>query len=403
MNIKDYIVGSDISRLALVGTNSQGKTYALEQLSKDSEIRNCSICIWTEVKADENLKNSADGTTLVSWLNRLVDMSEIKSKIDEKISWFDFSSINNDNFINVSLANNFSSYKGIIGAEITTSSNIYNKPGAGERFLGQLYLISKILEDNNDAFYKYLIVDEPERHLHPSLYMKMSMILNKISKQGIKVIISTHSSEILSYFVEDTNEIVKMRNGNPIFIPSKAYLINLRNKYNVYTEEKFKFSSFCKIEGYIDLYFENFILNVIYRCLFSEIVIIAEGYAEDEIMKLYKERYKSNYKLGTLEYSIVFGKCFFPWIISILKELQLKIIAMYDRDSYDDKHENLNKIIQQLADEYIMIDPKIEEKLNLPTGTDKVKLMIIELRKMYMENNDELEKILSLINEKVSN
>jgi predicted ATPase len=402
MTIKEYIVSNNINRLALVGTNSQGKTYMLEQLARDSEIKTCSICVWTEVKADENLKNTADSTTLVLWLNRLVDMSELKSKIDEKISDFDFTSINDNNFINVSLSNNLSSCKGLIGAEIATSSNTYHKPGAGERFLGQLYLISKILEGNNDDFYKYLIVDEPERHLHPSLYIKMSMILNKISKQGIKVIISTHSSEILNYFVENTNEIVKMKDGNPIFVQSKEDLIDLRDDFNVYTDENFKFSSFKKIENNIDLYFEKFILPIIYRSLFSEVVFVVEGYAEEEVMKLYKEKYKDNYKMGSLEYSVVFGKCFFPWIVSILKTLQLRVISIYDKDSDDSKHKNLNVIIQEVSDDYIEVDPKVEKELELPTGTDKVKLMIIELRKMYMDNNEKLEKLLIKINEKLN-
>ena len=210
MNIVEYLNQNNLERLALVGTNSQGKTYALDQFSKRPEVKNCSISVWSEVKADEGIKSSADSTTLISWLNRLIDMSDLKTKIDEKISSLDFTSVNVDNSINVGLKNDFASYKGVISAEISTSSNSFGKPGAGEKFLGQLYLISKILDDNTDEYYKYLIVDEPERHLHPSLYLKMATTLNKISKHGIKVIISTHSPIIVKYFIEDTNEIIKV-------------------------------------------------------------------------------------------------------------------------------------------------------------------------------------------------
>ena len=402
MAVKEYMNTNSLDRIVLVGTNSQGKSFELDSFSKDRDIKGCSIYICSEVKADENMKNSADSTTLVSWLNRLVAMTELKEIIDDKISGFDFANVNEGNCINVGLSNDFSTYKGLIGVNISTSSNTFGIPGSGEKFLGQLYIISKILEDNEEDYYKYLIVDEPERHLHPSLHMKMGMILNKISKQGIKVIISTHSPEIANHFIDDTNEIIKMRNGEPIFIPKKQELLDLRNDFNVYTEEQYKFSSFSKIESNADLYFENFILSLVYKSLFAELVVIAEGYAEDQLLCLYRDKFKNDCKLGLLEYAIVYGKCFFPWIISILKKLDIKIVAIFDKDNDNEKHTNLNDIIENLADVFVKIDPKIETKFSLPTDGDKVKSNTIELRNKYIENDADLIEFLDLIDEKIN-
>ena len=76
-------------------------------------------------------------------LNKIIQMID---NIQDEIDKIDLSSINDDSFLNISIKNNLDSYKGIVNAEIKTDSNQWNKPGAGERFLGQLLLISKILE-----------------------------------------------------------------------------------------------------------------------------------------------------------------------------------------------------------------------------------------------------------------
>lgn len=395
-NIKDYLVNRD--RIVLVGPNSQGKTYTLEQLSKDNDVKNNSIIVWSEIKADENLKNSADSTTLITWLNKLIDMTDLKELMDEKINTLDFSSINNNNNINVSLKNEIKSYKGLIGADITTTSNRWSKPGAGERFLGTLYLISKILEDNDDDTYKYLIMDEPERHLHPSLYIKMATILNKISKQGIKVIISTHSPVIVKYFTENTDEIIKMNDGDEIQLPDKQTLFEIYQQFNIYTEDVYKYRSFRKIETNLYLYFEKFIIPMIYDSLFCKTIIISEGYAEKEILELFFEKYRTDDTLNNLHAMVVYGKCFMPWIIVALKSIGIKVISIYDQDNMtDNKNLNLNNIIEAESDITKPIIDNIENLLGLADIDDKVKQLTIEIRSMFLNNDITLNVLLEEI------
>ena len=124
----------NLERLALVGTNSQGKSYKINSELKGA-ISKKTILVTNEVKADENLKNSTDTSTLIAWLNSLLDNTRAKQAIQEEIDKVDLSQINKDSFLNISLSNNLESYKGIVSAEITTDSNQWKKPGSGEKFL----------------------------------------------------------------------------------------------------------------------------------------------------------------------------------------------------------------------------------------------------------------------------
>ena len=122
----DYMEEKGLNRLALVGTNSQGKSYMITQEFKGSKGKK-TILVTNEVKADENLKNSTDTSTLITWLNSLLDNTKAKKALQDEIDKVDLSSINDNSFLNVSLNNNLESYKGIISATIETNSNQWKK------------------------------------------------------------------------------------------------------------------------------------------------------------------------------------------------------------------------------------------------------------------------------------
>ena len=79
----------NLERLALVGTNSQGKSYKISSELKGA-ISKKTILVTNEVKADENLKNSTDTSTLIAWLNSLLDNTRAKQTIQEEIDKVDF-------------------------------------------------------------------------------------------------------------------------------------------------------------------------------------------------------------------------------------------------------------------------------------------------------------------------
>ena len=60
-------------------------------------------------------------------------------------------------------------------------------------FLG--LLIEKSILDRGT----FLFIDEPEAHLHPAWQVTMAKILFELSRQGVKVVIATHSVDILQW------------------------------------------------------------------------------------------------------------------------------------------------------------------------------------------------------------
>ena len=395
-----YLEENNIERLALVGTNSQGKSYAIAQELKGA-IGKQTILVANEVKADENLKNSADSSTLISWLNTLLDNTNAKQAIQDEIDKIDLSSINDDSFLNISIKNNLDSYKGIVNAEIKTDSNQWNKPGAGERFLGQLLLISKILEDNPDETYKYLVIDEPEQHLHPSLYIKVAKILKKISTQGIKVIIATHSPVITQYFIDDTNELCKVVDGTFNFLPKIDELMTLSQSFDCYQKDELKLKHYTAIETKYSLYFRNFVLPIILKALFCNCMLLGEGAIERKVFDVYLLKYGSTMKKNDVDYAIVDGKVFFPLVISVLKKIGTKVITMHDLDDEGNPlHVYLNNTIGELSDKVITFKPNIETFLGITKEmcNDKYMGSIILINEFYLDDNEKLNELLEMIN-----
>ena len=72
-----------------------------------------------------------------------------------------------------------------------------------------LALISALYFTNGDI----IIIEEPERNIHPQLFIKLVSMMKEISSRGKQIIISTHSPEILDYC--DLNDIYLIsRNKN---------------------------------------------------------------------------------------------------------------------------------------------------------------------------------------------
>ncbi len=398
-----HMKDKSLNRLALVGTNSQGKTHLISQEFKGTTLKK-TILVTNEVKADENLKNSSDSSTLITWLNTLLDNTSARNAIQQEIDKVDLKSINDNSFLTISLKNNLDTYKGIISADVSTNSNQWGKPGSGERFLGQLLLISKILEDNKDNTYEYFVIDEPEQHLHPSLYIKVGKILNKISKQGIKVVIATHSPVITNAFIENTNEIVKIVDGDFVPLKSLSELINKSKNYECYKKDSLKMKDYLIIENNYELYFKNFVLPVIINSLFSKYTLVGEGAIERKIFELYLLKYGSDMEKNDINYALVDGKIFFPIILTVLKEIGIKTITLFDLDNPNqEEHKYLNEVIKKLSDEVIEFNPTIETYLKITKKEygDKYRGQVVLMSDYYLNNNDLLMNLLSDINKKV--
>ena len=398
--LKEYIINKN--RIALVGANSQGKTYQLEQLSKACNGK--VIFVESETKSDENMKNSAEKTTLIEWITELIGLDDINAVIDNIISKM---RINNSNErIFVDLKNSVKSYKGLIEFVMKSNNNSKELAGSGERVLGQLIMIDNILDDNNSK-YEYLIVDEPEAHLHPSLYYLIAKTLNNISHRGIKVAIATHSEEILKYFVEDSSEIIMMKDLNPIPLKNTDYYYHLKDGIACYEDEMLMMESYKKIKDKDNLYFKTIMFDGIYKALFSNTVIIGEGVIEEELFNLYLTKYYENYYNKNVCSIISHGKEMIPWYISILNDIGINNICIYDCDNEDSpKHKYLNEYIENNAKKKIKITNSEKNDLEHFLGIsikdgNKGKYDISELRYLYLNKDEKLMGLLNQINDLV--
>lgn len=400
--VKEYIENNNKKRVALVGANSQGKTYQLEQLSKACNGK--VIFVESETKSDENMKNSAEKTTLIEWITELIGLDDINNVIDNIISKMPI--YNPNDMISVRLKNSVKSFKGLIEFSMQSNNNSMNLAGSGERVLGQLIMIDNILDNNSK--YEYLIVDEPEAHLHPSLYYLIAKTLNNISHRGIKVAIATHSEEILKYFIEDSSEIILMKDLNPMPLKNTDYYYNLKNGIACYEDDSLMMKSYKRIKAKDELYFKTIMFDGIYKALFSNIVIIGEGVIEKELFDLYLNKYYENYYNKNVCSIVSHGKEMIPWYISILNDIGIDSICIYDCDDENNpKHKYLNEFIKNNSNHKIEIVSNEKNDLEHFLGIeieagDKGKYDISEIRNLYLNKDKKLMSLLEKINDLVN-
>lgn len=406
--LKEYIISNDKKRIALVGANSQGKSHELIELNTDKEIKNTVIYVDSETKPDENMKNSTDSTTLIDWITQLIGIDKLNNVLDEIIDDLDID--NSLNGISISVEKSASSYKGLIKFNTKTKNNKFTNPGSGEKSLGQLIMIENILKNKKSTKYKWLLLDEPESYLHPSLYPLIAKTLNSISEHGIKVIIATHSPEILKYFIEDLSEVVRMKDGEIYPLKSDDYYSNLIKSIDIYNDTSLMMESFKNIKDMSNNYFQSIIKEDIIRSVFADIIILGEGIAEDEIFKFFVKKNPDFYYENNINTVVIYGKCFIPWYLAIYKDIGIKTLSIYDCDEdkkYPDKHKAINKLIENESDATLKIYDNngikkmdVEDYLDLQTK-DKTKHLISVIREKWLIQDEKLLHFLSEIKEKV--
>ena len=363
MKIEDIINEGNI--YTLVGMNSQGKTYTLNDFYKRHKEE--TIYIANEVKADESLKNSVDSSPLILWLERLLSISDIQKLIEEQLNDIDLTDINSKSNVSVELKSSAKNYKGLITTEIKTESNTWKKAGSGETFLAELLLVEKMLTTGTNNPIKYLIIDEPETFLHPSLYISVCSTLKRISTYS-KILISTHSPKIVNYITEDINEIILVERGELKQLKSSQEYINLMDKNIVYNSEPL-LTTTRKAKDKMNEYFNIFIKPKLINCLFSKIVIIGEGMAEQVLFNCFKSKKENKDYIGIIEFETLYGKDFIPLFSDIIKDIGLIPIIIFDKDvnvkNNPDAHKKINKYIEENNEYIISFENNIEEYLEL--------------------------------------
>lgn len=394
-------IGQTKGRFALVGMNSQGKTYALEEFYKKHK-RN-TIFLENETKADEALKNTAASSPLIDWLERLLDLKQIQNNIDEQICSVNENSLGNKVNLNIKLVNSVSSFKGLVSTKIETNSNGWNIPGSGETFLGELILVEQMIRNGKKNPIKYLIIDEPESYLHLSLYFSMCAILKRLS-ETMCVIISTHSIDFLKVYCDNLDQIIYVKNGELTHLKNNSEYIKDIQSLKLYTEYKGNMSmEVSRIFDGLDQYFRYFICPKILECLFCKTVVLGEGFAESAMFDCFMHYYAEEGLLGKTYFTTVSGKYLMPIYLFILSEIGVETVALFDKDSNkkdNDWNTAVNKEIEKLSCQHYGFEIDIEDELKIKNNGRKDRnyktvTSPMNIQLLFLEKNQQLMCLLS--------
>lgn len=387
---------------ALVGPNSQGKSTALQKF-KNSDC----ILIDNEVKANEYIKNSVSSSPLIQWLEKLLDINFIQDKIKEQLKSIDLADINNLTNVTVNLDSATKDYKGLVNVDIITSSNQWKKPGSGETFVAELLLIKKMLKPDIQNPIKYLVIDEPETFLHPSLFIKVCDVLKEIS-QYTKIIIATHSPEFLNYFVDDLGSIIYVQDGSYKQLYNNDECLDYFNRIPFYnkilsmTNEELEnnkecFKSITKILNKLDGYFNIFIKPKIIQSLFAKVVVLGEGRSEKILFECFKEEKRHQNYMGNVDFIDLYGKEFMLYFSKILNIFGIKTIIIFDEDKNrsDELNLSLNKELLSLS--CISFEYDLEKYLLIEKEKSRDFKPIFSPISIYNMYKDRDEKVIKLI------
>ena len=401
----DEIV-SDTGKYILVGMNSQGKTYALEEYYK-SHKKN-TIFIENETKADEQLKSSTNSSPMVEWLERLLDIKKLQNLIKEQIDTVNLNGSINYANLDIGLQTTVINYKGLVAAEIRTKSNRWGNPGSGETFLGQLLLVEQMISQGNKNPIKCLMIDEPETFLHQTIYSTVISIIKRLSTK-MRVIVSTHSPEFLDLYIDNLDEIILVNNGKLTPLPNDEFFINRIKDNKIYDISQQNMDKNTKtIIGILPSYFEQFVKPIITKALFSKIILIGEGVAESTLFSCIQLSNENEEFLGYSSFVTVLGKYLMPAYIDIFKWLDLHTIVLFDSDTKrtDPWKNGVNEFIKKEADDFYCFEEDIETYLNLDKQKNgdrnyKGLTVPIMIQSAYINNDTLLMSLISTLSEKI--
>lgn len=269
------IISSDSGVFAFIGENAVGKTSFLNKLF-DSLPKNIKkLFLRSEI---EIIKEVGKGTkTYLSFVDNLINLiNDIHGEI--VFSTNEIDKINNiKNIINNSFLNEDKYFKkefmncfNIIDSlkkEKIIETNKINKPfySSGEGIYSLLMILNNLLVNvDKNNFEICLIIDEPEKFLHPTLMKKViNILINLSTNYGVKIVFSSHS---------------------PIFL-NILFLKLLHKNYNLLFLYKFlRNDKFYEIDKKV-IFSQNVNIRqrkLICESLFAENIVLVEGLKDFE-------------------------------------------------------------------------------------------------------------------------
>lgn len=355
-----------------IGPNGYGKTYELERIKKslfdEDNDRKDIIMLGSELVFADEMKDTVNNSFLMDYIitELLVDdelinlQKQFENKLDTLIK--DNSDMYNELMDETLDLNSHKRTKDVIASQKTreykklvkiNADDLKASMGSGQK----LHFLLKLIEKSNK---RYIFLDKPENHSHPSMLNITANLINKLSETK-DVYIATHSPELLnmlnidfnnSYIFNDpeckgpkTIDFKKAANA----LPSNINIENLySNSKTYYDEEKLK-------NNILDIHKKEFM-----SALFSNKVYIVEGINDQLFLKKVLNSAGKQFE----QYSIFpcYGKPHYFPFIEIFKDLGIDVVLLFDEDKTSD--ETNNKINTELQkNKHYMFSEILEKEI----------------------------------------
>lgn len=355
-----------------IGPNGYGKTYELERIKKslfdEDNDRKDIIMLGSELVFADEMKDTVNNSFLMDYIitELLVDdelinlQKQFENKLDTLIK--DNSDMYNELMDETLDLNSHKRTRDVIAPQKTreykklvkiNADDLKASMGSGQK----LHFLLKLIEKSNK---RYIFLDEPENHSHPSMLNITANLINKLSETK-DVYIATHSPELLnmlnidfnnSYIFNDpeckgpkTIDFKKAANA----LPSNINIENLySNSKTYYDEEKLK-------NNILDIHKKEFM-----SALFSNKVYIVEGINDQLFLKKVLNSAGKQFE----QYSIFpcYGKPHYFPFIEIFKDLGIDVVLLFDEDKTSD--ETNNKINTELQkNKHYMFSEILEKEI----------------------------------------
>lgn len=379
-----------------IGPNGYGKTYKLMEEIKDLEKKDY-IFLSSELVFADEMKDTVNNSFVMDYIiQELLSNDEVETAknafetlVDKSIE--ENQQLYNDIMDEVLALNRQRRKKDVIVPTSTkeykktvkiNADDLKNSMGSGQK----LQFLLKLIQHSNK---KYVYLDEPENHTHPSMLHITARLINELSETK-EVCIATHSPELLNLLNIDFRNIYifndpeftgpqKIDFDKAVVIPETIRLENINQKSrSYYNMESLK-------NNILELHKKEF-----FEALFSKNVYIVEGINDELFLKKLLYKYGKQYE----QYSIFqcYGKPHYLPFINIFEELGIQTIALFDKDrENDDNNMAINNAIKN-GRIYHEFNTNIEKELEY-TGDKGDSTSWIE----FLDNYDEYEKYKYLV------
>ena len=235
----------------------------------------------------------------------------------------------------------------ILAIEEENGQNIIdvNELGEGARNLILIALLrsyAKNLKSGGEEVSGILALEEPELFLHPQARRHLASILRDLAKEGIQVIISTHSDSFIdTEYFDSIGRVIKIDDDEIDNVKQTKLVLVPKNELVKYCIETGVPAEKTNIENITEFYktTSNIRLN---EGFFSRLLILVEGETEELCLPIYLKNIGINCDSTGISIIPVQGKSQIPKYWRLYSRFEIPIIIFCDNDRTKGK-ENANK------------------------------------------------------------